>query len=242
VSSATAWPTNNGVLAQFTFQIQAGVTQQTLWPVSLTQGEVAIDNFDTQVLADTTLNLASTAQPAQLDPTASGPTKDGFKLVFHGQAGSVYVVEALDQIGGTWTAVSPQLTSTTGVFEFLDTTLKDGTVLPGEMGAVMRTRWRRCVGAPSGKREVGAAEHRSPTAAPKRGRATAATAPHLFVGEFWRTIMYNVERGTMGVLGMGRWATLLAVTVLAMHTAFADVQVSATVSPHCVVLGRALTT
>ena len=127
VSNATAWPSSNGVLAELSFQVQAGVTQQTLWPVTLTQGAALIDGFQTQGLPDTSIALVFKPLepvPAQLNPTASGLTKDGFKLVFQGAVGGKYVVQSVDTLLGTWSDLSPVLTASTAPLEYLDRTSK----------------------------------------------------------------------------------------------------------------------
>jgi hypothetical protein len=99
--------------SQLTLLGEGTVTVRAWQPGSpLYQGAQADQTF--------TVRDPATPLPARLEAAASGATPEGFKLVFQGEPGGRYVVEATGQVQGAWSDASPVLTSPTGRFEYLD--------------------------------------------------------------------------------------------------------------------------
>src|SRR5262249_35133438 len=54
-SSATSWPTNGGVLAEFVFQVQSSQVSQYRWPILLSSVELTADGYDVRDLSNAEL-------------------------------------------------------------------------------------------------------------------------------------------------------------------------------------------
>jgi len=95
ISSATAWPTNNGVLARFTFTVQAGAASRYGWPVVVKNLEVSRDGFTTDVLggADWTF-IGRAPADASFTPAISFNADGSARLTLHGDIGATYRIEA----------------------------------------------------------------------------------------------------------------------------------------------------
>ena len=93
-SSASAWSTNQGVLAEVTFQVQSGATNQYLWPITLVQAEITEDGYINHQLGSIgSVVNARGPVPAKLT-THAAPLNGEFGLTLSGDAGATYVVEA----------------------------------------------------------------------------------------------------------------------------------------------------
>jgi hypothetical protein len=94
-SSASAWPSANGVLAELTFQVQPGASSQAGWPIRLSGVEVTADGFENRSLADAVIvfGAGSAVEPPVIDVGRSGLGQDGFHIVFSSQAGASHTVE-----------------------------------------------------------------------------------------------------------------------------------------------------
>src|SRR5204862_4277728 len=85
MSSATPWPTSNGVLAEFVFQVQTGQTAQYRWPIWVSNVEVTDGGYDVQLLADAeTFFIGRNPTPPNLSSTSGGWSSNGFSLSLSG--------------------------------------------------------------------------------------------------------------------------------------------------------------
>ena len=86
--------TNYGVLAQLTFQVQAGAPAAAA-ALSLRRAEVTSDGFDNRGLSESLIvwGNASLTAPV-LDPIQSGFVASSFQLIFSAQVGVNYAVES----------------------------------------------------------------------------------------------------------------------------------------------------
>jgi hypothetical protein len=124
VSSATQWPTNNGVLAEFTFQVQSGQTAQYRWPIHLTGIELTADGYDILQLPDAQISLIGRdPNPPSLGAAAAGVAQDGFHMILGGEVGMGYTIEVSTDLVH-WSAVST-VTTATGVLNFVDPEAKN---------------------------------------------------------------------------------------------------------------------
>jgi hypothetical protein len=93
-SSATAWPTNNGVLTRFVFTVQPGATALYSWPVALKGLEVSRDGFTTEVLGQGSWTFTGhAAGQSSLSPGISFNAEGGAVVSLHGDAGASFRVE-----------------------------------------------------------------------------------------------------------------------------------------------------
>lgn len=97
-SSANAWANHNGVLAEFTFEVQAAAAAQSSWNLDLVQVEVTSDGYDQRSLPDSSESL-STGAPVEVGPpqfVASGSrmTAAGFVLSMRGGKGGRFAIDA----------------------------------------------------------------------------------------------------------------------------------------------------
>jgi hypothetical protein len=120
VSSATAWPSRNGVLAEFTFQVQPGVASRARWLIRLSAVEITENGFDNRSLPDSALEfITQVAGPFRLDATGTRFTANGFSLMLTGEVGARYEIQASEDLK-TWIPLVT-LTNLIGTIEFVDT-------------------------------------------------------------------------------------------------------------------------
>jgi hypothetical protein len=99
VSSASAGSTYNGVLAQFTFTVQAGATARYGWPVQLENVEVSRDGFTTDLLGNASWTFIGHAPTdAAFAPAISFNADGSAKLTLRGDVGASYRVEASNDL------------------------------------------------------------------------------------------------------------------------------------------------
>jgi choice-of-anchor C domain-containing protein len=106
LSGASAWPESNGVLAEFTFEVQPGHTARYAWPVRLRGVEIASANgLELFRLPDAELRFIG-RDPVRpnLEPPSLTASGDGIQLRLTGEADVPYVVEASSDLRN-WTAV-----------------------------------------------------------------------------------------------------------------------------------------
>jgi hypothetical protein len=102
MSSAAAWPTNEGVLAEFVFQVQTGQTAQYRWPIRVSNVEVTASGYDVQSLTDTEIfYIGRVPIPPNLNSTSVGLSANGFSLSLTGEPGVSYRIEASSDLA-TW--------------------------------------------------------------------------------------------------------------------------------------------
>ncbi|HEV8543847.1 MAG TPA: immunoglobulin domain-containing protein, partial [Verrucomicrobiae bacterium] len=117
VSTDADWATNNGTLAEFTFTVQPGATNQYLWPIQINPVELS-SGFDLVTVpgAETTL-IGRDAIPASLGGTYN--PKDGkFQFSLSGEPGVRYRIEVSDDLK-TWSELSTTV-NTDGQLEISD--------------------------------------------------------------------------------------------------------------------------
>jgi uncharacterized repeat protein (TIGR02543 family) len=119
ISSATAWPTNDGVLAELVFQVQAGQANQYRWPIRLNNMEVTPDGYDLQLLGSAETHfIGRDPVPASLGGVSSGITSEGFSISLSGDPGVVYTIERSSDLV-TWTPLAT-VTNDDGTVTFVD--------------------------------------------------------------------------------------------------------------------------
>jgi hypothetical protein len=119
VSSPTVWPTNNGVLAEFTFQVQAGEPARYRWPIHLGAVEISDTGYEIRTLADSTAYfLGRDPVPPSLGATSAALTQDGLSLTLACDAGLSYTLEVSTDLH-TWTALT-SLKATSETLTFVD--------------------------------------------------------------------------------------------------------------------------
>jgi hypothetical protein len=95
MSSATPWPTSNGVLAEFTFQVQSGQIDQYCWPIQSSGMQLTSDGFEIgQVAPAQICYVGRDALPANLTAVAGGLLEEGFRFTLQGDLGAAYSIEA----------------------------------------------------------------------------------------------------------------------------------------------------
>ena len=119
MSSATPWPTNNGVLAEFVFQVQTGQTAQYRWPIWVSNVEVTAGGYDVQSLAEAeTFFIGRAPMPPNLSSASSGLSAEGFHLSLEGDAGVSYGIEASTNLLN-WTPLIT-VTNSSGSLNWVD--------------------------------------------------------------------------------------------------------------------------
>ena len=120
MSSASPWPTNNGVLAQFVFQVQPGQTSQYSWPIQLSDMEVTPDGYEIQRLPATQMSfIGRDPIPPSLSSASSGWSTNGFRLSLTGESGVVYGIEISSDLI-TWLPLTTFPTDINGILSFVD--------------------------------------------------------------------------------------------------------------------------
>ncbi len=92
VSSASAWPASNGVLAELTFQVQPGAATHYAWPLTLTGVEINANGYMRPLLPGVMVFIGRDALPGLL----AGIGRDlsnRFHFSITGDAGASYTVE-----------------------------------------------------------------------------------------------------------------------------------------------------
>lgn len=117
-SSANPWPMNDGVLAELTFQVQAGASSHYQWPLTLRAAEVTPNGYANRML------LTSGATFIGRDPlpgTIATPRRNMaglFEFTVVGDAGATYLIESSTDLIH-WTPLTSFLNAT-GSFHFED--------------------------------------------------------------------------------------------------------------------------
>ncbi|MDB6035005.1 MAG: hypothetical protein JWM16_5343, partial [Verrucomicrobiales bacterium] len=104
-STAQAWSSSNGTLAQLTFQVQPGANNQYQWPITLTSVEATEDGYINHSLATAGATLSVRAPvAARLAPSAA-LVNGKFSLTINGDTGVSYLVEASTDLVN-WTPIA----------------------------------------------------------------------------------------------------------------------------------------
>ncbi|MFM1944749.1 MAG: hypothetical protein RI897_3731 [Verrucomicrobiota bacterium] len=117
-SSGTPWDLEGGVVATLTFEVLAGMAEAALWPVSLSDGEVALAGYDTIFTAPSELEFRGLAPEFHAGESAFGGGV--FQMVFEGADQHSYVVEAATNIQGPWVTISRGLTTEAAAIQFIE--------------------------------------------------------------------------------------------------------------------------
>jgi len=97
-STATSWPATDGVLAELTFQVQPGATNQYLWPITLVSVETTEDGYVNHQWSTAGATVSARgALPARLN-AGSGLINGHFSLSLSGDAGASYIVETSEDL------------------------------------------------------------------------------------------------------------------------------------------------
>ena len=119
VSSGSVWPTNNGVLAQVTFQIEASSTNQYAWPITLSSMEVNSLGYSRSIMSDGALFISRDPRPALLH-SLTRLTNGIFQFGLAGDAQAIFQIDASSDLVN-WTTVT-NVANTTGTLLFSDPT------------------------------------------------------------------------------------------------------------------------
>lgn len=119
-SSPRAWPANNGVLAEFTFQVQAGQTAQHCWPVRVSGLEITENGYEVRAVPDAqTCFIGRDPVPPRLNPAGIFLTSQGASFSLNVEIGMPCTIEVstdllhwlplttLDATSGTLTVIDP---------------------------------------------------------------------------------------------------------------------------------------
>jgi hypothetical protein len=117
VSSALAWAVNTGVLAEVTFEVQPGATNQYSWPLTLSNVEVTELGYNRSLAAADGAFVSREARPASLS-RYSRLGNGGFQFTIDGEAGVTYVIETSSDLI-QWTSLTTVVNST-GPIQFTD--------------------------------------------------------------------------------------------------------------------------
>ena len=112
VSSAAVWPASNGVLAEVTFQVQAGATNQYAWSMVLRRCEITPDGFANRFLLPSGAVFIGRNPLPGILAVLERAFSNHFQFSFTGDAGAVYVVEVSTNLVN-WTALT-SITNRTG--------------------------------------------------------------------------------------------------------------------------------
>lgn len=119
VSSATQWASNNGVVAQFVFEIQPGQAQLYRWPIRVSRMQLTTDGYEVRSLPDAEISFVGRDPlPATINAGGSRFSGAGFSFPVTGEVGVPYVIEVSTDLTH-WTTLSTQVNST-GVMTILD--------------------------------------------------------------------------------------------------------------------------
>jgi hypothetical protein len=119
-SSANTWATNQGVLAEFAFQVQARAASQSSWPIVLSKVEVTGNGFEVRTLPDALASFgkqATSLTPEFVDGS-SDYSKTGFSFMIEGQSGVRYQIETSTTLTN-WSILTT-ITNTSGSVQFTD--------------------------------------------------------------------------------------------------------------------------
>jgi choice-of-anchor C domain-containing protein len=94
MSSATPWPTNNGVVAEFTFQAQSGATDQYCWPIQVSGMQLTADGYDIYQVSSAQICFIG-RDPVRPSLTAASTSwsADGFRFTLSSDPGLSYSIE-----------------------------------------------------------------------------------------------------------------------------------------------------
>ncbi len=116
-SSASAWPTNNGVLAELVFAVQPAATNQFAWPIALESTEISSVGYNYPLAPGRSIFVTRNPHLGQL----SGPvrfTNGPCRFQIIGDAEATYVVEASTNLSH-WVVLTNVL-NTSGKITFDD--------------------------------------------------------------------------------------------------------------------------
>jgi hypothetical protein len=130
ISSPNAWPETNGLLAEFTFQVQPGAADQYLWPVILSGVEITGDGFNNRRLPVRTLRFTGRAPLVSTLGTRTEFGEESLRFFLTGEKNVRYLIEVSTDLVN-WTPAFT-LVNSTGLLEFAD-----------PQGAQLRTRFYR---------------------------------------------------------------------------------------------------
>jgi cohesin domain-containing protein len=98
-SSAGAWSSNQGVLAEITFQVQNGATNQYLWPVTLSGVETTEDGYVNHQLSAAGAGISvRSAVAGGLSVNGHIDANGAFAMTLAGDAGASYQIQVSDDL------------------------------------------------------------------------------------------------------------------------------------------------
>jgi hypothetical protein len=119
-SSATQWASNNGILAEFVFQVQAGQAAQYRWPIHVSDLELTADGYDVRTVSETEIFfIGRDPLPPNLSATSGGLSSNGFRLWLTGESGLSYGIEASSDLAN-WLPLVTLSAGSNGILSFVD--------------------------------------------------------------------------------------------------------------------------
>jgi hypothetical protein len=118
-SSASPWPSQNGVLAEFTFEVQAAQVDRYAWPIRVSGLEITADGYDMLRLADAeTVFVGRDPQPPDLGADPGSFVGGRFELRLTGEPGTSFLIEATTDFKTWWPIAT--LPNPDGILHFAD--------------------------------------------------------------------------------------------------------------------------
>jgi uncharacterized repeat protein (TIGR02543 family) len=119
-SSATQWSLNNGILAEFVFQVQPGQVAQYQWPIRVSDLELTADGYDVRALSESEIRfIGRDPIPPSLDSTSSGWSSNGFRLSLTAESDVAYSIEISSDLV-TWLPLTTLTAGSNGTLSFVD--------------------------------------------------------------------------------------------------------------------------
>ena len=124
VTADRNWSANQGVLAEFTFTVQAGATNQSQWPLTVGQAELS-SGYDLVSATGSGLTFLGRSTPAPQFEGTPSLTNGTFGISLRAQIGARYRIEVSENLV-TWTSLAT-LTATNPILNFTDSTAGQST-------------------------------------------------------------------------------------------------------------------
>jgi hypothetical protein len=124
-SSATSWPDSNGVLAEFTFNIQGGATSQHLWQLTINNAETTASGFDNQLLPAAGSAFVGRSPVGGRFSSFPRLLSEQFEFSFSGDPGAKYAVDASTDLI-QWTVLHTNVLPTSGSLLIQDPAASEG--------------------------------------------------------------------------------------------------------------------
>jgi hypothetical protein len=117
-TSAANWPTNSGVLAEFTFTVQTAETGQYRWPITISNVELS-SGYDLVTANDASISFIGRDPVPPKFEGGLNLTNGQFQISMSGEAGVHYLIEFSDDLE-TWTELTTLVVAAGGQIQATD--------------------------------------------------------------------------------------------------------------------------